>query len=342
VKRTWVLLATWLTLAFLAVSFLFVLLSYWKIEGHLPREHKGVAPTNPTYYSSNQATSDDEVYWNRRDITRLEALYGLTMLTVIWAVSFLVARKNQHSIRSLNQQLELIDPSHPDRKVELDEDDEDLLALKEHINELLTRMQIAFIHLRQYAAQVAHELRSPLTILRLKIEQAADKVEPHLAEEIQTELLRLNLHVEQALLVARAEQGHLAISPTRFNVDALLNDVLDDFRLLGQEQQRKFIYKRHEAYVFADPKYAKQIFYNLLTNALRHGVGPVKIRLKSRTRSAWVLIANEAIPQGPDNLDLGVGKRIVNALVNLHSNMRIQTRRYHRLYVVRVSFFGYD
>ncbi len=336
------LLATWLSLAFLAVSFLFVLLSYWKIEGHLPHEHKGVTPTGSTYYSSNQTTSDDEVYWNRRDITRLEALYGLAMLAVIWATAFFVARKNQYSIRSLNQQLELIDPSHPDRKVELEEDDEDLLALKEHINELLTRMQMAFIHLRQYAAQVAHELRAPLTILRLKIEQAADKVEPRLAEEIQTELLRLNLHVEQALLVARAEQGHLVISPACFNLDALLNDVLEDFRLLGQEQQRQFVYKGHEAYVSADPKYIKQIFYNLLTNALRHGVGPVKIQLKSRTGAASVLIANKANPQEQDNFDLGVGKRIVNALVSLHGNMRIQTRRHRNLYVVRVIFFGYE
>ena len=339
-KKPWVLLATWFSLAFLVVSFLFVIFSYWKIEGHFPHKHTSADSTNATYYASHHNAVDKEVYWSRKDITQLQALYGLAMLASIWIVAYFMGHRTDRSIRSLNQQLELIDPAHLDRKIELDGDDEDIYELKEHINDILTRMQIAFIHLRQYAAQVAHELRAPLTIIRLKIEQAVDKVDPRLAEEIQTELLRLNLHVEQALLVARAEQGHLAINPVSFNLNALLHDILEDFRLLGQEQQRTFIYRGHDIRVSADPKYTKQILYNLLTNTLRHGTGSVKIRLRSWPRGASVLIANEAKPQAPDNFDLGVGKRIVNALANLHGNMRIRTHRYRNLYAVRVSFLN--
>jgi signal transduction histidine kinase len=336
--KSWIRLACWFSAAFLVVSFLFVLLSYRTIEGHFPQRQSPDGQSHPAYYAGHAGGSSDDTYWSRRDITRLQALYGLAMLAVIWGVAWLTGRGTDRSIRSFNEQLELIDPAHPDRKIELDETNEEIVVLKNHINELLTRMQMSILSLKQYAAKVAHELRAPLTILRLKIEQAADKVEPRLAEEIQAELLRLNLHVEQALLVARAEQGHLIVSPSRFNLDALLNDSLEDFRLLGQDQNRQFIYRGHEAYVSADPKYTKQIFYNLLTNALRHGTGPVQLRLRSTTRRVLVWIANQAKAPTLDQLDLGLGKRIVNALVNSHGNMSIQSRRYRGLYVVRLVF----
>ncbi len=80
---------------------------------------------------------------------RLEALYGITMLAAIWGVAYWLDRRSDSAIRDLNRQLELIDPSHPDRKVELRDANEDVLLPKDHINELLTQMQIASIHLRQ-------------------------------------------------------------------------------------------------------------------------------------------------------------------------------------------------
>jgi signal transduction histidine kinase len=281
---------------------------------------------------------------HRQEFVRLVILYLTTMLAAIWGIAFLVGRQANQSIQSLNRQMELMDPSNPGRKLELENADDEVVLLKNHINELLSRIQLTIIHLRQYAAQVAHELRAPLTIIRFKIEEAADKVDPDLAEEIQTELMRLNLHVEQALLVARAEQGHVALHRERFNLDRLLSDILEDFRLLGQEQRRNFVYKGEPSPVSADPKYVKQIIYNLLTNSLRHGQGDVEIRLRQRRNTVSLLIANSTKPPEADSLDLGVGRRIVNALVSLHKNMQIQTRRTDRSYIVilRLSCNGQE
>ncbi|MGA8655543.1 MAG: hypothetical protein WB586_05285 [Chthoniobacterales bacterium] len=139
---------------------------------------------------------------------------------------------------------------------------------------------------------MARELRAPLTIIRLKIEEAADKIEPSLAEEIQTELLRLTMHVEQALLIARAEQGHLRPNRLRFDLAALLEDVVQDFRLLARDQDRQIEVTVREALISADPKYMKQILYSLLTNSLRHGRGTIYARLQPEDKFTILAIKN--------------------------------------------------
>jgi signal transduction histidine kinase len=177
-----------------------------------------------------------------------------------------------------------------------------------------------------------------LTIIRLKIEEAADKIEPALAEEIQTELLRLTMHVEQALLVARAEQGHLRPNPTRFDLAELLEDVAQDFRLLAREQGRQIEVTAQKSPVSADRKYLKQILYSLLTNSLRHGRGTIYATLQPGPESTVLSVKNKVKTEDSDEtLDLGLGRRIVVALAALQQNMQVKTDRNEGWYEVTLA-----
>jgi hypothetical protein len=56
----------------------------------------------------------------------------------------------------------------------------------------LERIETSFNHLRKYTSQVAHELRTPLQLMRLQVETNAARMEPGLAEDLQQELARLS------------------------------------------------------------------------------------------------------------------------------------------------------
>ena len=90
-------------------------------------------------------------------------------------------------------------------------------------------------------------------------------------------------------------------------------------------------------FVIADPNYMRQILDNLLTNALRHGAHDIHIRLSRSAHDVALIIANETKP-GEHELSLGFGKRIIAALVALHTNMQYQSRSTKRCYVVRLGF----
>src|ERR1700730_446664 len=330
-KAFWFRILCWFFLTFFAVSILFFGVINLAQSRHLPAgpaDDRGVT------------TQDNS--WNGRTTIALSPklliLYGAIMAGAFGVAGWFVVRKTFAPIVSLNDQLDGIDPNNLQVQLRIETDDKELHELQDHINGLLSRISLSFHQLQSYSAQVAHELRAPLTIIRLKIEEASDKIEPTLAEEIQTELLRLTMHVEHALLIARAEQGHLRPNPIRFDLAALLDDVAQDFRLLARDQDRQIEVTAQEAVISADPHYMRQILYSLLTNSLRHGRGTIYVNLQTEPKETTLSIKNRVKAEDSDEtLDLGLGRRIVSALVGLQQNMEVHTDRKEGWYEVRLS-----
>ena len=271
---------------------------------------------------------------------KLLGLYALLVASGFAVAGWFAVRKTFAPIVSLNDQLDSVEPNNLQVQIRVETEDNEIRELQEHINGLLSRISLNFHQLQSYSAQVAHELRAPLTIIRLKIEEAADKIEPSLAEEIQTELLRLTMHVEQALLIARAEQGHLQPNRVRFDLADLLEDVVQDFRLLAKDQGRQIEVIAEKSVISADPKYMKQILYSLLTNSLRHGRGSIYAALQRQAGVTLLSIKNRVEEQDSgETLDLGLGRRIVAALTAIQQNMQVQRDRKDGWYEVTLSIF---
>jgi signal transduction histidine kinase len=329
-RAAWFRFVFWFLLTFVAVSVLFFGTTYVLVRPALEAAVAG----NGVRPDLDQVVKSLGLVW----AIKILGLYGLAMAIAFAVAGWLVVRKTFVPIVSLNDQLSSIDPHHLEVRVQVESEDKELNELQEHINGLLSRISLSFHQLQSYSAQVAHELRAPLTIIRLKIEEAADKIEPALAEEIQTELLRLTMHVEQALLIARAEQGHLRPNVTRFDLAELLEDVVQDYRLLARDQGRQIEMSAEESPVSADPKYLKQILYSLLTNSLRHGRGTIYATLQPGSESTVLSIKNQVkVEDSDETLDLGLGRRIVAALAALQQNMQVKTDRKDGWYEVTLS-----
>jgi signal transduction histidine kinase len=327
-KAFWIRILLWFFLTFAAVTLVFCFFGVYIIHAGNAAVTTGVEITRQTSLvpRSHFAVS-----------LALVVSYVATMAAAFAIAGWLLVRKTFAPIVSLNDQLDAIDHNNLQVRVKVETDESELRELAEHINGLLSRISLSFHQLQNYSAQVAHELRAPLTIIRLKIEEAANKIDASLAEEIQTELLRLTTHVEMALLVARAEQGHLQPNRIRFDLAALLEDVAQDFRLLAKDQDRQIEVTASKAMVSADPKHMKQILYSLLTNCLRHGRGTIHTLLQSEFKSTTLLIRNRVKTEDSDEtLDLGLGRRIVAALAALQQNVEVQTDRQEGWYEVRL------
>jgi signal transduction histidine kinase len=334
-KTFWIRILVWFFLTFLGVSLCLCGTVYLVLSHTL----SVVTPRERVEEDQRTSRQDSVGSWQKVVLSaNFLALYGATMGAAFAVVGWLVVRKTFTPIVSLNDQLDAIDPNNFQVQIRIETDENEFRELQEHINGLLSKISLAFHQLQSYSAQVAHELRAPLTIIRLKIEEAADKIEPALAEEIQTELLRLTMHVEQALLIARAEQGHLRPNRIRFDLAMLLDDVAQDFRLLARDQDRQVEVTAQESVVSADPAYMKQILYSLLTNSLRHGRGTIYANLQAGPKGATLSIKNRIKAEvHDDTLDLGLGRRIVAALVALQQNMEIHADRKEGWYEVHLS-----
>lgn len=328
-KSLRVRLTLWFTLGFLAVSVIFILFTFRRLDLELRRgTFEREQNINPNWILRG-SYSEEEVQDIMSTLIQSSLIASLPVVLLVLILGYVVARQSLRPIEALNRQLQDISPRTLGRKVELAEGDEQFVSLLRHLNEMLARLDASFGEMSEYAAKVAHELRTPLTILRHKIEQSQGRIEPELAESLQEELLRLSHVVDQSLLIAKAGQGRLAWALQPFDLSALLADVVQDFDLIASVDNRKLLLAAQPSCVVqSDPRYCKQILHTLLTNALLHGRGDIRVRLRRRGQQVRFTLVN-ALRSTPtrSDLTLGLGLRVVRALVAQQPALRF--RQHH-------------
>lgn len=148
--------------------------------------------------------------------------------------------------------------------------------IAESFNDLLARIRSSMEALRRFSIDAAHQLRSPLTALRSRLEVTLE-TEPLSAEA--QELLKVLVDevagladtVDDVLRLSRMEAG---IEPERrvaIDLWALLRSVTDFYEPLAEQQGvRLHVHADCIATVVGDESWLRQMFVNLVDNALRH------------------------------------------------------------------------
>lgn len=110
------------------------------------------------------------------------------------------------------------------------------------LNHLLGRLEQAFTQLHRFAADAAHELRTPLASIR-SVGELALRSEDHAPERYQEaigsileEASVLNQTIEDLLLLARAEASQPSVGRTTFSLIALVNEVVSVLEVLIEDK----------------------------------------------------------------------------------------------------------
>jgi len=142
-------------------------------------------------------------------------------------------------------------------------------------NDMTRRLREVEEARRRLVADVAHELRTPLSIMQLKLEnaqQTSQYVPPETLLRLHDEVIRLGLLVEDLHVLSLAEAGRLALECKPLDLAARLEQIVDDVRMEVEENglEIHFYSKMRPVTVMADARRITQVFINLLTNAIRY------------------------------------------------------------------------
>ena len=141
-------------------------------------------------------------------------------------------------------------------------------------NLMAVRIESLVLRYRSFLAHASHELGSPLTRLNLALALARRKggqqLEPEL-DRIAQEANRLNILVQELLLLARLESGNeLSRNPVSFDVGALVEDACDDANFEAEQLQKTVTIVKQDTFpVRGHPDLLRRAVDNLLRNALR-------------------------------------------------------------------------
>jgi len=128
---------------------------------------------------------------------------------------------------------------------------------------------------RQMMADVAHELRTPLSILRIDLESMEDGLmdtNPENIRNLQSEVTYLSNLVEDLRMLSMADAGDLRVEKSRIELNSLAREMVERQQNAARERKisLKANYANHEIFVMGDSQRLSQVLVNLLSNAIQH------------------------------------------------------------------------
>jgi two-component system, OmpR family, sensor kinase len=223
---------------------------------------------------------------------RNDALDGLAALFLIGGpvalflaslVGYLAAGAALRPVEEMRWRAAVISASGPEERLPIPPARDQLQRLGLTLNEMLARIDATLERERRFLDDASHELRTPLALHKAELELALrhGESEAELRAAIVSglaEVDRLVQLAEDLLVVARSEQGKLALELESLSVSDLLTSVAERFGARASEVGRTLsVDGENELAVEGDRLRLEQALTSLVDNALRHGGGEVRI-----------------------------------------------------------------
>lgn len=222
------------------------------------------------------------------------------MLGLAAVIAWLVARRIARPLRSLTEATRRVAEQAFPTSLQIPPGNDELAELAASFNAMASAVQGYVERERAFTRYASHELRSPLSAIRLQIERAElGQVEPG---EVIPALKRNVTQLEEIL----AALLMLARSPGKGSEDRLLSSLLHDSLALlpNDERQRVNIHDAGPPQLkISHSRLFQQALQNLLDNALRHGSGSASVALEASARSLTLRVNDDGPGLMPGELD---------------------------------------
>lgn len=192
---------------------------------------------------------------------------------------------DEQELESLALELQDIDASSLDKRLNLKSDQNELQDLTSAINGMLDRVRQSYQSQIRFVSDASHELRTPIAVIQGYINlldrwgKEDEAVRDEAITAIKTETESMKLLIEQLLFLARGENHSMKLKPERFLASTLADEIIKEAKLIDKTHEYTFILNE-DAEVFADKQYIKQAIRILIDNAEKYSPDGENILLK--------------------------------------------------------------
>jgi heavy metal sensor kinase len=220
------------------------------------------------------ATPLDNVHEAMRYYTQTCLWLLAVMLAVSVAIGFGLSRLALRPVRLIRETASRISSDNLSERIPVASIRDEISELALLLNLMFDRLEISFQQIRRFTAEASHELKTPISLIRLQAEKLlvhgnldADNEESvHVQLE---EVSRLSHIIEELLFLSRAESFEIRLNLAPHDPEAILTSFSQDARVLAEHRGLQFVCS-HEGHgsVLAEPRWLRRVLLNLLTNAL--------------------------------------------------------------------------
>lgn len=223
--------------------------------------------------------------------------FSLGILTLVFAI--LLTQKVVNPLAEVIDAAERVGKGDFTARVPPGKSKDDLSVLSDQFNVMASELERNDRERKEMTADIAHELRTPLSILRGRLEGIVDGVYPANESSITPaleETYLLERLVEDLRLLTMAENHQLHYEAKSVDLKALTQKVIDVFQPQAQDQNVGITFVAPDSVptILADPQRVEQVVGNIFANSLRYiqGEGKIDVALTADENEVVLSIAD--------------------------------------------------
>lgn len=237
-----------------------------------------------------------QVYNNKADYKRNSLIITVLLALLGGVVTYFISGHALRPIREFSDKIEEVQAQNlSDSRIE-ENNVKELNQLGISYNKMLERLSDAFEIQRQFTANAAHELRTPLALMQVQLDLYNSASHPgNDADTLQT----IKMVTEQNDKLNRMVKTLLDTSELqtvgrddKIILDAIVEEVLADLEPLAMEKNIKLIGKCEDATMIGSDILIYRLVYNLVENAIKynHPLGQVTVTAYQRNKHVYVSV----------------------------------------------------
>lgn len=237
-----------------------------------------------------------QVYNNKTDYKRNSLIITVLLALLGGVVTYFISGHALRPIREFSDKIEEVQAQNlSDSRIE-ENNVKELNQLGISYNKMLERLSEAFEIQRQFTANAAHELRTPLALMQVQLDLYNSASHPgNDADTLQTIKMvteqndKLNRMVKTLLDMSEL---HTVGRDDKIILDAIVEEVLADLEPLAVEKNIKLIGKCEDATMIGSDILIYRLVYNLVENAIKynHPLGQVTVTAYQRNKHVYLSV----------------------------------------------------
>ena len=248
-----------------------------------------------------------QVYNNKADYKRNSLIITVLLALLGGVVTYFISGHALRSIREFSDKIEEVQAQNlSDSRIE-ENNVKELNQLGISYNKMLERLSEAFEIQRQFTANAAHELRTPLALMQVQLDlynsmehpgndECAEKTIAMMTEQNErlSRMVKILLDMSELQIVVRDE---------KIMVDALVEEVLTDLEPLAMEKNIRLIGKCKDVTMVGSDILIYRLVYNLVENAIKYNRPGGQVVVTAEWKEKHVFLSVEDTGSGiPEEL----------------------------------------
>lgn len=230
------------------------------------------------------------------ELLRVFLLIGPLTVLVTLAGGYVLARRALDPVRRMTDAARQISAERLDRRVAVDNAGDELGQLAATLNDMLDRLGRSFAETQRFTADAAHELRTPLAVIRNEAEVALRQPRTgdeyrRVLESLLEETVRLGRMADELLFLCRQDAGLNPPALADVSLDKLLHDAVENMRPVAQEKGVSLTLAGSQpCRVKADAGQLRRVVYNLIDNAVKYTGSGGRVEVSCRREAGGAVI----------------------------------------------------